>query len=312
MAGTDALDGRVVRAATGLNGPGVTRVSVVLPVRNGVPYLREAIASILAQTFSDFELVVSDNHSVDGTDALLSSFTDHQRLRLVRPPEPLSMSASHRFVIEQTTSEFVALMHADDVAEPHRLARQVAAMDSDPALVVVGSWAEVINPGGKHIGVVHHPVTPQQIAWEIRRRNVFVFPSVLIRRAAYDQVGGIRDDCGVGFDYDLFLHMLREGRGANIPEHLLRYRFHPEMDSLRSVKALRWGTMRARRQALRRDRQPAWNYLWLAPSLAAAILPAWLLRALAVPRIRVFHGRTRSLTTSRIVPNGDVPRRVDR
>ena len=262
----------------------------MLPVRDGLPYVREAIASILAQSDTDFELIVSDNHSADGTREAVGSFTD-PRVRLVCSPQPLSIAASHRFATEHARTEYVAFMGADDIAEPQRIERQVAALDSDEALVVVGSWCHVIGPDGEPIGIVQHPVAPDEVAREIMHHNSFVFPSIMVRRAAYDQAGGIRDDCDAAFDYDLFLRMLRVGRGANIPEYLLRYRFHSQMDSLRRVKTLRWNAIRARWQALRRDRHVAWHYLWLVPPLTAAILPAWVLRALAKTRLRVYQAR---------------------
>lgn len=277
------------------NGLGVgrqARVSVVLPVRNGLPYLADAVSSILTQTYADLELVVSDNNSTDGTDRLLASLAD-PRLRVVRPPRPLSVADSHRFAIEQTSGELVGMMGADDIAEPDKIAKQVAILDADPTLVLVGCWCMMIDRNGRTIGMIRPPSSPEGIQREIIRRNPFIAPALLLRRAAYDAVGGIDEELGPAFDYDLSLRMLRVGRGANLPEQLLRYRFHAGMHSLQNAQALRRAALRARWRALRQGRRPIADYRWLLRPAAGAMLPTRLLRMITVPYIRIFNSRDR-------------------
>ncbi len=268
------------------------RVSVVLPVRNGLPYLADAVNSILTQTYADLELVVSNNHSTDGTGRLLESITD-PRLQVVRPPRPLSLADSHRFAIEQAHGELLWIMAADDAAEPDKIAKQVAALDADPTLVLVGCWCTMIDRNGRTIGVIRPPSSPEAIQREIVRRNPFIAPALLLRRAAYDAVGGIHEELGPAFDYDRSLRMLRIGRGANLPEPLLQYRFHAGMHSLQNAQSLRRSAVRARWRALRQGRRPIADYRLLLRPAAAAMLPTQLLRVITVPYIRFFKGRDR-------------------
>ena len=92
---------------------------------------------------------------------------------------------------------------ADDVAQPRRLAAELAALDADPALVLVGCWCETIDDDGASIGALHYPAAPARVRREALRANPVVLPSMMFRREAYDAVGGFRLDFGYAFDYDL-------------------------------------------------------------------------------------------------------------
>jgi glycosyltransferase involved in cell wall biosynthesis len=266
----------------------VSRVSVALPVRNGAPHLREAIRSILDQTHADLELVVSDNHSTDGTAEIVGSFDD-PRVRLVRPPAPLSMALSHSFAVERTQTEYVAIMGADDVASPQRLARQVARLERGPDLVLVGCWCAMLDAGGRRVGALRYPSHPEDVARTAISANPVVLPTMLLRRQGYEAAGGFRDDSGYAFDYDLVLRLLRIGQVANVPEELVSYRYAGT--SISAARAMQRDGLRVRWRALRRDGYPLSRYIWLAKPLAALALPAPLLRAIVIPYMRFFHGR---------------------
>ena len=267
-------------------------VSVALPVRNGAPFVEDAVRSILDQTHRELELVVCDNHSTDATAEILASFAD-ARLRVVRPPQPLPMALSHRFAVERTSSRLVAIMGADDLARPRRLAAELAALDADPALVLVGCWCETIDDEGASIGALHYPAAPARVRREALRANPVVLPSMLFRREAYEAVGGFRLDFGYAFDYDLVLRLLRAGNVANVAEDLLRYRYRLGGSSFRAIKDIQRDGLRVRWAALRRDGYSALEHLWLLQPLAALAVPSGVLRAIAVPYMNFFHGRAR-------------------
>ncbi len=264
------------------------RVSVVLPVRNGMPFLPEAVASILTQTYGGFELVISDDLSTDGTAAYLASLTD-PRVRVIRPPRDLDLVDSHAFAVAATTSELVALMGQDDIAEPTRLAREVALVDSDAAIGLVGSWCSMIDLSGRRIGTLRYAVTPGEIRARIVRNTHVPVPSMLFRRAAYDSVGGFIADCDYAFDYELVARLARRGAVANVPEELVRVRYNPAGASAIAARRVQRGALRVRWRSLRAGGYPLREWLWLLKPLAALALPPWLMRRIIVPYMRRAH-----------------------
>ena len=265
-------------------------VSVALPVRNGAPFIEEAVRSILTQTHADLELVVCDNHSTDATSEILDRLAD-PRLTVVRPPEPLPMALSHRFAVERTSSRLVAIMGADDVADPKRLAAQLAMFAADPTLVLVGCWCETIDDDGRRIGALRYADRPDRVRREALRANPVVLPSMLLRRDAYDDIGGFRSDFGYAFDYDLVLRLLRVGEIANVPQDLMRYRYRLGGTSFRAIREMQRDGFRVRLAALRRDGYPVPDYVWLVQPLLALAVPSPILRAIAVPYMNFFHGK---------------------
>ena len=194
-------------------------MSVLLPVRDGARFLREALESVLAQTLADFELLVVDDGSTDETPEILASVTD-ERLRVLRQDRLGLVPALNRAVAE-ARAPFLARMDADDVSFPERLDRQVAYLDARPevALLAVG----VETSGGARI------VLPDDDAALRRRlllRNPFAHGSVAVRREALERAGGYRADYGANEDYDLWRRIARDWKLGAVPEILYRYREH--------------------------------------------------------------------------------------
>lgn len=199
-------------------------VSVVMPVRNAMPFLDDAIASILAQTHGNFELILGDDGSTDGSADLLDSWARRDsRIRLIRNGGTgLGPSGSSNWVTREAVHSLIARMDADDISMPDRLRQQIRAFDADPHAVVVGSLYDYIDAAGRQVGG--------------RDRSVFrnrrcVFPvshgSLMFRRDAFERVGGYRPQCDYWEDIDLFLRMGREGRILVLPEVHYRYRYSP-------------------------------------------------------------------------------------
>jgi glycosyltransferase involved in cell wall biosynthesis len=253
-----------------------------------MPYLREAVASIVGQTYREFELVISDDHSTDGTATFLAEVTD-PRVRVIRPPRHLGLVEAHAFGVAATASELVALMGQDDIAEPERLARQVALLDSDPSVDLVGCWCSMIDLRGRRLGALHYAVTPDDIRARIVRNTHVPVPSMLFRRAAYDAAGGFTADCDYAFDYDLVSRLARRRAVANVPEELVRVRYNPAGASALAARRVQRGALRVRWRTLRAGGYPVTEYLWLLKPLAALAVPGWLLRLIIVPYMRRAH-----------------------
>lgn len=208
------------------------RVSVIMPMYNGLPYLKEAIGSILDQSFQDFELVVVDNGSTDGSPEYVKSLSD-PRVRLLKE----SARGAGRALtagIFASRGELLAVMDSDDVAHLDRLRIEVEYLDSHPEIILVGTRFAFL------VGSAIVPVPPQPREHHaIQRalldgRPVICNPSTMFRAAEAKAVGGHRLP-GPGHDVDFFLRMIDAGKVANIPDLLHYYRLHGGSTSIVKV-----------------------------------------------------------------------------
>ncbi len=208
-------------------------VSVLIPVRNCALYLDAALESLAAQTFGDFEIIIVDNGSSDGTGAVIAAWTRREpRLRAFRLERP-GLSASLNFAASKARAPLLARLDGDDVALPERLALQVEAMAKRPALGLLGSSAELIDSAGRHVGTLDRPLTDPDLRKFLETGCGFVHSSVMMRRSAFDSAGGYRSGLNTAEDYDLWLRMAERCEIANLPDRLVRYRVHRQSSTAR-------------------------------------------------------------------------------
>jgi glycosyltransferase involved in cell wall biosynthesis len=198
----------------------VPTLSVVMPVRDAGPYLDAAVQSILEQSHKDFEFVIRDDGSTDGSTQRLQDWAARDpRIKLFIGDEPLGPAASSNWVVAHSTGEFVARMDADDISHPGRLKRQLEVLQSAPDACLVGSLWEGIDERGRH-------VRPRD-RWRLLRRSPFApFPhgSIMYRRSAFDAVGGYRSEANFWEDLDLYLRMAKAGRLLVLTDALYMHR----------------------------------------------------------------------------------------
>jgi glycosyltransferase involved in cell wall biosynthesis len=200
------------------------RISVVLAVHNGEPFLGEAIGSILGQTFADFELLVVNDGSTDGSRQVAASFDD-PRLRILDNPRNLGLTPSLNRGLEAARGEFVARMDADDISRTDRFERQVAFLDANPAVALVGSQYRQIDANGNTSGGGPLPLEHLRIRWGLMFHCPIIHASVLWRREAVrDAVGGYDPAFGYAMDWDLWNRTAARFEVANLPEPLVQYR----------------------------------------------------------------------------------------
>lgn len=198
-----------------------------MPVRDGGPWVREAVDSVLAQDFDAFELIAVDDGSTDDTPAILADAAARDaRVRVLRP-EGRGLVAALTCAVAAAQGDYIARLDADDVAAPGRLGRQVAVMESRPALGLLGSWADKIDRSGAPIGRLTPETDPQKLAGLLARTNPFIHSSLMLRTALVRRLGGYRAAFEAAEDYDLWLRIAETAEVANLPEALIRYRWHP-------------------------------------------------------------------------------------
>lgn len=199
------------------------RVSVVMPVHNAMPYLDIAVESILGQTLQNFEFVILDDASTDGsTERLRTWATRDPRIRLLEEKHNLGPAVSSQRVAEAATAPVVARMDADDISYPRRLEEQLNVLDSFPEAGVVGGLYDIIDASGRKIR------GPD--AWRLRHpASVPPFGNgpLMYRREVFDEVGGYRRECEFWEDHDLIIRMAAVTTIMIVPHAIYRVRQSP-------------------------------------------------------------------------------------
>ncbi len=201
------------------------KVSVVMSVYNGEKYLREAVDSILGQTFRDFEFIIVDDGSTDNTWAILQSYDD-PRVILVRNEENIGLTKSLNKGLAIAQGEYIARMDADDVSLPERLEKQVAYLDEHPEVGLIGTSVEIIGKEGERLAVLRRPMDPPLITWSLLFDNCLVHSTVMYRRSLVEKLGGYNPG-RYAQDYDLWSRMSFRTQIAKLPEVLISWRRHP-------------------------------------------------------------------------------------
>jgi len=205
-------------------------VSVVMTVLNPHPlYFPEAVRSILEQTLEDWELIIIEDPSPRCGRDFLNDICD-QRIRYHRNTHRTSLVAQRNRGLSEARGEFMAVLDADDIAEPTRLQRQVEYLQAHPKIGVVGSQVCVIDADGKPTGYRSFPTDHDNILQALQCTVSVCQGSAMFRRALVREVGGYHfSEEGTVEDYDLLSRLVVQGvRLANLPQPLLRYRFHSE------------------------------------------------------------------------------------
>jgi glycosyltransferase involved in cell wall biosynthesis len=200
------------------------KVSVIMSVFNGEKFIQEAIASILRQTFSDFEFLIIDDGSTDATVEMIEAFTD-QRLKLLKRNHR-GISASVNEGISAATGELIARMDADDISLPERLEREVEFLENNPDFVMVGSAGMLIDEAGLPLGMVDKPADLGTIQDNLNNGILpFFNGSSVFRKAAAEKCGLYDERLNGNEDWYLATKLVKLGKLTNLALVLYQYRF---------------------------------------------------------------------------------------
>src|SRR2546423_3328873 len=256
-----------------------------MAVYNAEKYLGEAIESILNQSFSDFEFIIIDDCSTDGTADILHSYPD-PRIHLFKNDKNLGVTRSLNKGLDVARGEYIARMDGDDVSLPERLEKQVAYMDEHPEIAASGTWARDIDAEGREFDTRRLPFG-DRMKYEFWRPSPIVHPVAIIRAS---HLGKIRYDTRLTHaqDYDLWLRLKADHELGNLPEYLLLYRVHPDSVTSRNRQNQIDEThnIASRRLGLRISYAAFQHLIGLLPDLnpISRILARWrLARAIHIP-----------------------------
>jgi glycosyltransferase involved in cell wall biosynthesis len=264
-----------------------------MTVYNTEAYVAEAVDSVLAQTFRQFELIIIDDGSTDRSLSILKQLAARDtRLRLVSRPNTGIVAAANEG-IGLARGRYLARMDSDDVCLPRRLELQVSYLDAHPDCVLLGSRVTVVDPYGSPVFDSGQKLAHDEIEAELLSSGggwAIVQPSAMMRTEAVRKVGAYRGRHNVSEDQDLFLRLAEVGKVANLPEPLLLYRRH-----YKSVMHTQWRQRqevkeRIVREAYERRGRPMpadWKYDDWTPTPLAEQLRAWGWAALKRGNVKV-------------------------
>lgn len=239
-------------------------VSIVMAVYNGEKFLKDALDSVLSQTYSNIEIIIVNDGSIDGTMEILNAIDDN-RLKVIHLEKNQGAANALNIGITHAMGTWIAIQDADDISYPTRIEEQVKYVLENPQLVGIGTLIECI-PGGSEVteSILEHMsnyknsfITREDIKTKIFWGSPLTHSSVMFSKGVYLEVGGYSTDFKIAYDYDLWLKLLVRGEMENIPKVLLKYRIHKQSlsnkDSIATVNEIQIVSSRAIYRLLKND-----------------------------------------------------------
>ena len=254
-------------------------ISILMSVYNGEKTLAKAIDSILAQTFTDYEFIICDDASFDGSSSILEEYAKRdERIVLIRHEENRGLGASLNDCLAAARGKYIARQDADDVSMPERLARTLEYLESSGA-PYVGCGIYVFDDEGVFSKRLFEEKITKHI---IAKKNPFFHPTMLFKKEILDKVNGYRvaEETRRTEDYDLVMRLAAEGFiGRNLQEYLY-YVYEPFDAYLRHTRKTRKYEIRTRWHGLRLMKSPFYDYFYLIKPIIMSLIPHKLYKKL--------------------------------
>ena len=235
----------------------IPAISIVMGVYNGEQYLREAIESILSQTFSDFEFIIIDDCSTDDSKEIISSYND-PRIRFFRNEKNMKISATANCGMRLARGKYIARMDHDDISLPERFQKQFDYLESHPDYGLCGTMKDDIINGVRN--TVCGPKiwsTDEDLRYVMFFGNLIYNTSLMMRRDIVEQYQLYYDESlEFGNDYDLCLRFMKVAKVYNIPETLVLYRLY----ETQSTKTLDKEVVRKEELDIRNDNIESYGF----------------------------------------------------
>jgi glycosyltransferase involved in cell wall biosynthesis len=200
-------------------------VTIIMPVLNAMPYLIDALKSLEAQTFREFEVCLWDNGSTDGSLDEARRWISKRLPGRVVSGNPLPLHQCLGRMTEEARTEFVARMDADDLNSAQRFCLQVSALRKDTGLAGVGGQLETMDSGGKKMSELTYPQAYSGVLSRLLYSSPLPHAAMMMRRDAVLTCGNYRHPAPVE-DFDLWFRFLKQGRACNLKETIYSYRIH--------------------------------------------------------------------------------------
>lgn len=229
--------GAIVSAAATTDADDVSdsvSVSVIMPVLNGARYIDTAVASIIKQSYADFEFIIIDDGSTDNTPEYLRAWARRDARVRILAGSGGGISAALNKGLAEARGAIIVRMDADDIAAPERIRQQVSFLQANPTIAVVGSALRYVDADDSPSVLGKYPLSPGEVRTALRSgQNPIAHPTVAMRRDVVRAVGEYRALFDGAEDFDLWLRITEQHEIANLPEALLDYRLHDDKVSIK-------------------------------------------------------------------------------
>jgi glycosyltransferase involved in cell wall biosynthesis len=212
-------------------------ISVIMPVYNGMPYLKQAVKSILEQSYKNFELIIVDDKSTDGTYLFLKKIKD-KRVKILSNSKNLGIARSLNRAINNSRGQYIARMDADDISVGNRLDVQLKFLQDDSSIGICGSFAYLINEKGATIGSKKFPSKDHEIKKALNFYSPIIHPTFFAKASFFKKLSGYNPDFDYAEDYELLMRAANTYKMANVPEYLLLWRLWGKRRSRLNMKKM--------------------------------------------------------------------------
>lgn len=206
----------------------MTAITVLMAVHNGERFLAETLASVAAQTFTDYEFLIVDDASSDGSAAMLAAAAEADpRIRIITNAPNIGLTKSLNLALAEAKGEFIARIDADDVCLPHRLEVQVGVMRNYPQYSGVTSGFEMIDAAGRILGKTAEALDEWQVEWLLGWNPPAPHPTFFFKRCPDGATPIFYDErFRTAQDFDLWSRLVKVGPTLRMPDVLIQYRRH--------------------------------------------------------------------------------------
>jgi glycosyltransferase involved in cell wall biosynthesis len=251
----------------------VPKASVLMPVHNSAPFLREATESILDQTCGDFEFIIVDDGSTDESPAILAECAKKdKRIRIITNQANMGIVYSLNRGLAECRGQYIVRMDSDDVSLHNRIEKQTSVMDAKPDVVAMGAAVSYIDAAGKNLGVIRRSAVPKTMLGG----NKILHPTAIIRRHSLVQSSlKYREEYRYAEDYYLWLELSLVGKLHAIDDVVLKYRINNQATRVQQLKSVLWATVKVKKDAM-------WK-LKLRPRVMDLIIMALEICMMAMP-----------------------------
>lgn len=248
------------------------KISVILPVYNQEKFIKEAIESILNQSYSNFELIIINDGSTDNSEKIITSFKD-KRIKIIKNNINHGLTKALNLGMKNAKGEFIARMDGDDISYANRFKLQLKAFEKDGNVYLIGGQACVISINSKKLKNTRMPTRYQDLKKVVIKYNPFIHPTVMFKKILINKIGYFNENYRYAQDYDFVLRAINNFKCINLKEPILALRLNSNSISASKHQKQQLTAVAIRLNAIINYKYPMYSLLFLVKPFVSALIP---------------------------------------